>query len=101
VVFTCPVTSSGIQQWSSVDYVGDSEQLLFSREINRPGTEKRTANNNIMGVATLTMVDDISLESELRITVSADYPTSNVTCINVEWRVSATICFTVGKRIQL
>jgi hypothetical protein len=99
VVFTCLVTSSGIQQWSSVDYVGDSEQLLFSRAINRPGTEKRTPNN--MGVATLTMVDDISLESELRITVSADYPTSNVTCINVEWQVSATICFSVGKRTQL
>jgi hypothetical protein len=99
VVFTCLVTSSGIQQWSSVDYVGDSEQLLFSRAINRPETEKRTPNN--MGVATLTMVDDISLESELRITVSADYPTSNVTCINVEWQVSATICFIVGKMIVM
>jgi hypothetical protein len=99
VVFTCLVTSSGIQQWSSVDYVGDSEQLLFSRANDTLGTEKRTPND--VSVATLTMVDEISLESELHITVSADYPTSNVTCINVERRVSATICFSVGKRIQL
>jgi hypothetical protein len=99
VVFTCRTTSSAIQQWSSIHYVGDGGRLLSFAEDNMAGREERTPNN--VSVATLTMVDDISLESELRITVSAGYPTSNVTCINEAQQVSATICFSVGKRTQI
>ena len=96
VIFTCTTSGSAIQQWSSVDYVGDSGQLLFFGADDTPGTEQRTPNN--VSIANLTMVtsNGLVLESQLRITVSSDYPISNVTCINDSQRVNVTICFSVA-----
>ena len=98
VVFTCRTTGSAIQQWSSIHYVSNDGRLLFIAADNTPGTPQRSPNN--VSVATLTMVSGLTLESELRITVSADYPSSDVTCINFAQQVNASICFNVGKKIQ-
>lgn len=94
VTFTCTTLGSALQQWSSVHYVGDNGQLLFFGADGMPGMEQRTPNN--VSVANLTMVNGLMLESQLYITVSADYPTSNVTCINQSQRVNVTICFSVA-----
>lgn len=94
MIFTCMTSGSIIQQWSSVHYVGDGGRLLFFGIDDIPGTEQRTPNN--VSVANLTIVNGLMLESELRIIISADYPTSNVTCINDARQVNATICFSVA-----
>ena len=94
VTFTCTTLGSALQQWSSVQYVGGNGQLLFFGTDGMPGMEQRTPNN--VSVANLTMVNGLMLESQLHIIVSADYPTSNVTCINHSQRVNVTICFSVA-----
>ena len=94
MIFTCTTSESPIQRWDSVDYVGDNGRLLFFGRDDVPGTEKCTPNN--VSVASLSVVNDLMLESQLHIIISADYSTSNVTCINDAQQVNATICFSVA-----
>ena len=76
--------------------MGDGGRVLFFGVDDTLGSDKRTPNN--VSVANLTLVNGLVLETQLHITISADYPTSNVTCINDARRMSATICFNVGKK---
>ena len=96
IVFTCITSGSSLQWWKSVHYVANNGELLAFGTDEMAGTKKRTPNNVSEANLIVVTSNGLVLESQLNITVSADYPTSNVTCINNSLNVTATICFSVA-----
>ena len=86
LTFTCETRDSPIIAWTSDDYIeARGTQLEFGRIASVGDTLLSPVNPNTS--ATLTengVIDGVAiLESQLRITLSPEYPSSNVACIHV------------------
>jgi hypothetical protein len=92
VIFTCTLSESPTLAWGSDHYVSDNGLQLFFGADDTGGLLKSSPNN--ASIANLTMVNGLTLESQLLIVVSADYARSTVTCFN-NVGVNASICFDV------
>lgn len=83
VTFTCTTRGSLILEWYSDHYIGTGGERLQLLSLTCFGTDVRS-NINPNAVATCTDVYEENGEtvivSELRITVSEQFPTSTITC---------------------
>ena len=82
VVIVCKVKNASFMEWSSDEYIGEGQRLqyLFT---DRTGDIRNSSKESDI-FANLTSLNSTSfiIESELHITVSANYKRSNVTCHN-------------------
>lgn len=82
IIFDCRVFGE-VMSWSSAEYIGGGGATIeFSQDIPE-GTEK-SRNSTVATFVNVTVVGDgmVVIESELRIVVSASYPSATITCRN-------------------
>ena len=101
VTFTCTIVGSPFLAWSSRQYISESgSQLLFSSSEDMVGTTRTSPNGASVGNLTkINSSDPITLESMLHFSVSEQYSTSEIICINAANGVNATVSFSIGKKL--
>ena len=100
IIFTCTVRGSLtlktlILAWNSTKYVGEDLYLQFTSSSKEGSTRSSMINTNVIATLTNnTVVNGVPmLESQLRVIVSKDTPTSIVTCHSLTSGNSASIEF--------
>ena len=93
-------TNSAIQAWSSEEYIGQGGIQLEFLTVNEIG-RNLTSSKDSTTFALLTRVNSSAdiLESQLHITVSANYPRFNVTCHNPPHNLMKSVTYLVGKTL--
>ena len=82
IVFTCTTRYSDILQWSSIEYISSEGQTIEIR-LNNTLMKGVSKGNACAQLTNFTVVDGVmTMESELYITVSSQYPTATVSCDN-------------------
>ena len=100
ITVNCTTRDSLVLGWGSPEYIDDGgRRLEFSAEDDPIGTI-RTSDKEPTTFAILTSVNEtttFTIESQLHITVLANYSQFNVTCHNVGNSVVERLTFNVGK----
>lgn len=98
VTVTCTTTNSAAMGWGSAEYIDDGGRRLEFSTGDPVGTI-RTSPKEPTTFASLTSANETSfiIESQLHITVLANYSQFNVTCFNTGNSVMKSLSFIVGK----
>ena len=99
ITFTCVTNGSASHVWKSDEYIGRGGIQLEFAVYHNPG---ETRNNGVYpSTARATLIANVRnenstggiLESDLEITVVADYPTASIVCLDVDSGIPATTSF--------
>lgn len=89
---TCTAKNSRSLSWTSLDYIGQSAAVEFSRSFDRPGDGKLVSLPNGRSSHVQLMQTEPDMISELKIIIPSDINETQVTCMN-ERRATVTKSF--------